>query len=101
VHGWPALAKVFEKNPSWEAFPAFRDLNIKSLLYYQCELTGLREELHVLEWNDHVEGHGEDTAKFNSRADSLLASRGNEDERAHRQIDLINKIRETLDKYSM
>src|SRR6266496_2111991 len=55
LHGWPELAKTIEKYPDFEAFPTFRDLNIKSLLYYQCQLSQLREELHEIEWMDHRE----------------------------------------------
>jgi hypothetical protein len=48
-HGWPELVKVMVESPGFEAFQAFRDLNIKSLLYYQAELVKLRRQLHALE----------------------------------------------------
>jgi hypothetical protein len=70
------------------------------LLYYQCELSALREELHALEWDDHLQSEFDDAPKFSSRVDSLLLSQRNTSEREHRQIDLVNKIRDTLDKYS-
>jgi hypothetical protein len=100
VHGWPALATVMGNCRDFEAFPRFRDFNIKSLLYYQCELSALREELHALEWDDHLQSEFDDAPKFSSRVDSLLLSQRNTSEREHRQIDLVNKIRDTLDKYS-
>jgi hypothetical protein len=100
VHGWPELVNLIQNYCDSEAFPSFRDLNIKSLLYYQCELAALREELHALEWDDHLQGESQQASKFNTRVDSLLSSKDNEDERTHQQIDLINKIREILDKYS-
>ena len=64
LHSWPELAKLIEDNRAFEAFPAFRDLNIKSLLCYQCELTELRERLHALEWDDHLAGEFQFAPKF-------------------------------------
>jgi hypothetical protein len=52
-HGYPALASFMFNNPGFESFQAFRDLHIKSLLYYQGQLYNLREDLHSLEWEDH------------------------------------------------
>jgi hypothetical protein len=100
VHGWPELARTITDNPGFEAFPAFRDLNIKSLLYYQCELTSLRSQLHALEWDDHLHGKFEDASKYSRRVDLLLSSESSQNAAAHQQIDLVNKIREVLDKYS-
>ena len=116
LHGWPELARAIETYADFEAFPAFRDLNIKSLLYYQCELTALRKKLHEQEWEDHLSQSG-DAPKFNSRVDFLLLSepppqsqpqpQGNaddyeeeEDDENHEQMELINKIRIVLEKYS-
>ena len=56
LHGWPELAQLMAQNADLQAFPAFTDLNVKILLYYQAELTDLREELHKLEWRDHLDG---------------------------------------------
>jgi hypothetical protein len=53
LHGWPELAQLMAQNADLQAFT---DLNVKSLLYYQVELTDLREELRKLEWTDHLEG---------------------------------------------
>jgi hypothetical protein len=114
LHGWPELAKAIETYADFEAFPAFRDLNIKSLLYYQCELTALRKKLHEQEWEDH-RSHFEDAPKFNSRVDFLLLSEpppqpqhqgdgddedDEEEDETHEQMELINKIRIVLEKYS-
>jgi hypothetical protein len=52
-HGYPALAGFMFNNPGFESFQAFRDLHIKSLLYYQGQLDKIREDLHALEWADH------------------------------------------------
>jgi hypothetical protein len=55
-HGYPALANLMFNYPSMESFQAFRDLHIKSLLYYQAKLDTIRKELHKLEWEDHCKG---------------------------------------------
>jgi hypothetical protein len=52
-HGYPALANLMYQNPSFESFQAFRDLHIKSLLYYQGQLDNIRKGLHKIEWEDH------------------------------------------------
>jgi hypothetical protein len=104
LHGWPELAKTIEKYPDSEAFPAFRDLNIKSLLYYQCQLSQLREELHEIEWMDHLENPFPRAHTYNSRADSLISSADYKDEKmrlAREQIEKIEEIRVVLEKYSM
>lgn len=103
LHGWPELAKTIEKYPDFEAFPRFRDLNIKSLLYYQCQLSQLREELHEIEWMDHRENPYPCAHNYNSRADSLISSAGYKDEKmsvAREQIEKVEEIRVVLEKYN-
>jgi hypothetical protein len=56
LHGWLELLQLMAQNADLQAFPAFTDLNVKSLLCYQAELTDLREELHKLECRDHLDG---------------------------------------------
>ncbi|KAJ8065317.1 hypothetical protein OCU04_006008 [Sclerotinia nivalis] len=51
--GWPLVSKLIAKYPDLEAFKAFRDLNVKSLLYYQAELENLRMKLHQAEYNEY------------------------------------------------
>lgn len=55
-HGYPALANFMFNNPGFESFQAFRDLHVKSLLYYQVKLDTIRNQLHKLEWEDHCNG---------------------------------------------
>lgn len=50
--GWPLLAQVMEKNPEFEAFARFRELNVKNLLYYQVELDYLGDMLRMQELRD-------------------------------------------------
>jgi hypothetical protein len=41
-------------NTDLQAFTAFTDLNVKSLLYYQAQLTEIRKRLHMIGWEDHT-----------------------------------------------
>jgi hypothetical protein len=98
-HGWPDLAKLMSENPGLEAFQSFKDLHIKSLLYYQAQLDGMRKDLHLHEWADHRLSTFPNAAKLSSRADTLLLCEGKtEEQRA--QIDKVNKMRIVLKDYS-
>jgi len=89
------------RNPGFESFQAFRDLNIKSLLYYQAELVGIREELLKVEWKDHINGGFEDSDQLCERVDTLLLTETKDGkEKAERQIQLIKKMRRVLKEYS-
>ncbi|RAL60735.1 hypothetical protein DID88_009841 [Monilinia fructigena] len=61
--GWPLVSKLIAKYPDLEAFKAFRDLNIKSLLYYQAELQNLQMKLHRAEYNEYRMGEQECKSK--------------------------------------
>jgi hypothetical protein len=91
-HGWPELVQVMVKYPCFECFSAFRDLNIKSLLYYQAQLTQLREDLHKTEWGDHNKGG--DRARLCANVNLLGKNVGKE------QLDKVKEIREVLKEYS-
>jgi len=95
LHGWPELARLIAKKPDFEAFQSFKDLNIKSLLYYQAELDQLREDLHRVEWGDYREGHN-----FGKHVGSLLVRKDSEDKKERKQIDLVIKIRGVLKEYN-
>jgi hypothetical protein len=47
------------ENADLQAFPAFTDLKIKSLLYYQAQLADSRARLHQLEWGGRGYRNGE------------------------------------------
>jgi len=96
VSGLPRVAMLLAKTPDFAAFSRFRDLNIKSLLYYQSELTRLREKLHKQEYRDHRRGVGK--MRFHAkRADYLIAS-GKKGE--SKQWELMVEIRRVLREYS-
>jgi hypothetical protein len=100
LHGWPELAKKIAENPDFEAFPLFKDLNIKSLLYYQAELDELRTELHETEWKDHRRGQFKDAEKLGERVDYLLKTKDSEDVEERHQMKLMARIRAVLKEYS-
>jgi len=96
VPGWPRVAKLMAETPDFAAFSRFRDLNIKSLLYYQSELTILRERLHEEEWNDYREGDDENARQFSKRADRLVSSK----DLYSPQWALVLEMRRVLKEYS-
>jgi hypothetical protein len=44
-YGWPHLADKMAKVPEYAAFPRFRQLNVKNLLYYQVQLKSLEKKI--------------------------------------------------------
>jgi hypothetical protein len=104
--GWPAIAKLISITPGFEAFQAFRDLEVKSLLYYQAELTILRKKLQAAEYEDYRRSESEgvqyaSTRNFAKNLDSLILSQDIEDPKLRKQWTLITQIREVLKEYSM
>jgi hypothetical protein len=66
------------------------DLNIKSLLYYQAELVSLEAQLKKQEWSNSRDAQGDGRWFFDSEDGPYR----------QRREDIIEKIRETLEKYS-
>jgi hypothetical protein len=104
VHGWPEVAKLIAKYPDFEAFPTFKDLQLKSLLYYQGELDYLRKELHKLEWQDHRDGTFVGAEQLSERVDTLVVcgeiGREEKDSTAGQQMELVERIRTVLKNYN-
>lgn len=99
VPGWPSVAKVMAETPDFASFSRFRDLNIKSLLYYQTQLTRLRKQLHEQELNDNRSEVGK-AKLYAENAGRLIESGETEGEKTHEQWDLIKEIRLVLKEYS-
>lgn len=97
--GWPRVAKQIADIPDFEAFSSFNDLQIKSLLYYQAELTSLRKELHAAEYADARSGD-EDASLLARDLDYLFAYQDKKDSKLCKQWPLIVRIREVLKEYS-
>lgn len=95
-HGYPELAYLIVKHPGFESFQVFRDLQIKSLLYYQAQLAELRERLHKVEWDDHRSGTGK-AETWCADITTLMEPEEGEDTE---QIDLIKEIRGVLKEYN-
>jgi len=100
LEGYPKLATTIAKHPEFEAFQSFRDLNIKSLLYYQAELAELRQDLHELEWNDFRHEPYDRAKECCIRADVLLLGGKSGNPQAKKQLELVRRIREVLKEYS-
>lgn len=94
VLGWPRLALLMAKTPDFAAFSRFRELNIKSLLYYQVQLKMLRNDLHKQEYVDNGSRKESGPEKYAERADFLIMDENSE------QFKLIKKIRRVLKEYS-
>ncbi|RDW74191.1 hypothetical protein BP5796_07633 [Coleophoma crateriformis] len=101
VPGWPQVAEYISEEPCFEAFEAFKDLHIKSLLYYQAELWVLRDNLHELEWDDHDKNDGGDDATAQSLDIFFRPSNSpdQDEDTAKRQINLMREIRKVLKDY--
>jgi hypothetical protein len=84
------------KTPDFAAFSRFRDLNIKSLLYYQVQLTLFRKELQDKESADAASDANGEPASFAERVDFLVEASGKEGE----QFEIIKDMRKVLKEYS-
>lgn len=91
---------MIAKNPGFEAFPSYKDLHIKSLLYYQAELAEIKKELHIQEWVDHRLNPFENAYTLSSRVDTLLLCDDKTEAEKTAQIDLVKKMRIVLKDYS-
>jgi Family of unknown function (DUF6594) len=100
VPGYPRLTKLIVDYPGFEAFQSFRDLNIKSLLYYQAELAELRLRLHELEYRDYREKPFPGAGKCFRTFEKISEGRTSDNENARMQYDKIKRIREVLKEYS-
>jgi hypothetical protein len=98
VPGWPYVAKQMAETPDFTSFARFRDLNVKSLLYYQSQLTKLRIELHEQEWNDSRSVTGD--AHVYAESAGILIDSEEDETKDQKQWKLIQKIRKVLREYS-
>jgi hypothetical protein len=96
VPGWPQLSVLMAKTPDFAAFPRFRDLNIKSLLYYQVQLEQWRKKLHEQEIKDAASDtdDGPGPELYKERAVDMISDEDSE------QFKIVEKMREVLKKYS-
>lgn len=97
--GWPRLAQELAQNPCCEAFPRFRELNVKNLMYYQVEVAGLESELKKIEWDDYY-AEKRPRNDYSRSAEKMLLGRNNADPRANEQRRIIHEIRRLLKEYN-
>ncbi|PQE03097.1 hypothetical protein CJF31_00011630 [Rutstroemia sp. NJR-2017a BVV2] len=84
--GWPSVTQLIVKHPDFEAFQIFKDLNIKSLLYYQAELEELRRRLHILEHEDPINGESPDAKYWAQNLSSFVLIDDTTDEDHHEAL---------------
>jgi hypothetical protein len=101
IGGWPALAARMAATPEFASFSRFRELNIKSLLYYQAELEELQKKLHEIELKDFRQGDHW-TGTYYMSANRLVTSdwEPDEPEENKKQWKLVKRIRVLLKQYS-
>ncbi|KAJ8065318.1 hypothetical protein OCU04_006008 [Sclerotinia nivalis] len=102
--GWPLVSKLIAKYPDLEAFKAFRDLNVKSLLYYQAELENLRMKLHQAEYNEYRQGEQEGITRASMMSKDLnyylLHARMDDDKCKSKQVKIMKQVRVVLKEYN-
>ncbi|KAM3070480.1 hypothetical protein ACMFMG_010303 [Clarireedia jacksonii] len=103
LRGWPMLTKLMSDVPDFEAFPQFKALNIKSLLYYQAELDEIQKELHELEYHDYRHGKQQrnlDPSKWANNLGYLMMCEYEDTAAYRQQWDLIKRMRKVLKEYN-
>ena len=76
-------------------------MNVKNLLYYQVELTHLKDKLAKMELKDWSKRDMSEVGSFAKYADNLINCKSKlQNTRDHRQWDLVLQIRERLKEYS-
>ncbi|RYP04176.1 hypothetical protein DL764_004627 [Monosporascus ibericus] len=102
AHGWPRVAKLIAETPEWQAFPRFRELNVKILLYYQVELDQLQADLRDAEGIDSERKKYPNAPQglYGKYADKMIEYRDSDDEKRSRQWGLVIRIRTLLKEYN-
>jgi hypothetical protein len=96
VVGYPKLAAKMEIQPELAIYRRFGALNAQNLLYYQAQLIDLEEKLRRQQAQDDQNA----TGRKSMYAKTWYRLRESEDDGDTDQLDLVMKIRETLNEYS-
>ncbi|KAF1970509.1 hypothetical protein BU23DRAFT_582048 [Bimuria novae-zelandiae CBS 107.79] len=96
IKGYPMLAGQIQVQPEMAIFRRFIALNAENILYLQAELTFLENELRKQQLKDNSSNH-EKKIKYAVNWYQLRNSHRNGDTK---QLDLVQRIRETLWQYS-
>ncbi|KAH6614803.1 hypothetical protein C7974DRAFT_417018 [Boeremia exigua] len=87
-HGWPRLADIMAEVPSFAAFPRFRDLNMRNLLFFKVQLDILREDILKMEDEQLIDME---------RYDTIVRGDNPEDQRYQH---MLLELRELLKSYN-
>jgi len=90
------------ETPCYESYPRFRELNVKSLLYYQVELGELEARLKKTELADNLHGK-EPRREYARHAQKMLLPDPDGpivDHDDSKQREIIRDIRKLLKEYS-
>jgi len=97
--GWPLLARLMEKNPEFEAFARFRELNVKNLLYYQVELDYVSDLLRREELRDRKLAHMDAKREF-SKCPLKMIKKYEDEEGKCKQWEYVLRMRRCLREYN-
>lgn len=98
VKCYPRMAARMGLIPETAMFRRFGALNCRNLLYLQCELAQIEDDLGDLEWEDNkcTTGKKQDYVRDYYWLDTATPGRDGD----AKQRELVLKLRETLDQYS-
>jgi hypothetical protein len=96
--GWPLLARLMDKNPEFEAFARFRELNVKNLLYYQVELDYVSDLLRREELRDRKLAHMDEKRAFSQCPLKMIKKF--EDDGKCKQWEYVLRMRRCLREYN-
>jgi len=87
-----------EKNPEFEAFARFRELNVKNLLYYQVELDYVSDLLRREELRDRKLAHMDSKREFSKCPIKMIKKY--EEEGSCKQWEYVLRMRRCLHEYN-
>src|SRR5688500_7611181 len=96
VIGYPKLAAKTEIQPEFSIYRRFGALNAQNLLYFQAELADLEEELR----EQQVEDERNQAGKKSLYSKSWFRLQDSEIDGDTEQLELVLRIRKTLQEYS-
>ncbi|KAJ2899232.1 hypothetical protein MKZ38_003332 [Zalerion maritima] len=105
VDGWPYLAYLMASKPDLESFSRFKELNIKSLLYYQVQLEVLKGNLSDIEGADwdrcrRAPPGSQGRLDYAKNAQRLVRSKNSSVAEERKQWEKVVEIRECLKEYN-
>ena len=90
-YGWPRLAEIMADVPAFAAFPRYRDLNLRNLLYYKAQIDSLKMRILKQEEEQTLE-----LERFDIIADEQLV----EPDSVKKYRQMLTDLRKLLSGYS-